>query len=92
MLSAIFTAFPPSVLKKLDGFKELLEALLPYSDRHLQRTSTLLRGSYFVDYVINSMALMEAEAEPVGSGEESEEEDEDEDEPTPKRRRGAAAV
>lgn len=57
MLHAVFTSFPPQKLKRLEGFKELLEALLPYSERHMQRVSTLLRGSYFVDYVVNSMAL-----------------------------------
>lgn len=36
---------------------QVLEGLLPYSERHLQRISKLIRGSYFVDYIIEGMSL-----------------------------------
>jgi len=80
LLAAIFASYPPSQLKRLDGFKEILEALLPYSDRHIQRVSTLLRGSYFVDYVVNSMALTTEQVKDVASITEGMEEDSDEEE------------
>jgi len=37
---------------------QMFEALLPYSERHAQRLSGLLRQSYFVDYVVQSMAYV----------------------------------
>jgi len=81
LLHAVFTCFPPAKLKELEGFKEMLEALLPYSERHMQRVSTLLRGSYFVDYVVNSMALTQVPGEEEGLLASSEDEGEGEAEP-----------
>lgn len=60
MLRAVFMTFPPAKLKSIPGMREMLEALLPYSERHLQRVTGLLRGSYFIDYVTQGMALSDS--------------------------------
>jgi len=57
-LAAVFECVSPTVLKTLPNIKEMFEALLPYSERHAQRLSGLLRQSYFVDYVVQSMAYV----------------------------------
>eukprot|EP00658_Telonema_sp_P-2_P001115 TRINITY_DN10421_c0_g1_i3.p1 TRINITY_DN10421_c0_g1~~TRINITY_DN10421_c0_g1_i3.p1 ORF type:complete len:295 (-),score=82.73 TRINITY_DN10421_c0_g1_i3:296-1180(-) len=44
-------------LQALHGMKEMLEGLIPYSDRHLQRVSKLIRGTYFIDYIVQGMSL-----------------------------------
>eukprot|EP00656_Telonema_subtile_P006540 TRINITY_DN13025_c0_g1_i3.p1 TRINITY_DN13025_c0_g1~~TRINITY_DN13025_c0_g1_i3.p1 ORF type:complete len:840 (-),score=297.96 TRINITY_DN13025_c0_g1_i3:186-2705(-) len=51
-------------LMGMEGLKPVLEGLIPYSDRHLQRVNKLLRGSYFLDYVVQGMAL-QMDPEPV---------------------------
>ena len=37
------------------GLKELVDALIPYSDRHLSRMSKLLQESYVLDYILSEM-------------------------------------
>jgi len=38
-----------------EALKELLEALIPYSERHLSRMSKLLQESYVLDYILGEM-------------------------------------
>lgn len=38
-----------------ETLKELVEALIPYSERHLSRMSKLLQESYMLDYVLGEM-------------------------------------
>jgi len=58
VLAALYEC-PGSIarLQSLEGMKEVLEGLLPYTQRHVQRLSKLLRGSYFIDYVVEGMSL-----------------------------------
>lgn len=37
------------------GLKELLDAMIPYTERHLARMEKLMQESYMVDYVLNEM-------------------------------------
>ena len=37
------------------GVRELLEALIPYTERHLARMERLVQESYVVDYVLGEM-------------------------------------
>jgi U3 small nucleolar RNA-associated protein 13 len=38
-----------------EALKELVEALIPYSERHLSRMSKLLQESYVLDYILGEM-------------------------------------
>lgn len=43
---------------EIPGIKDLLDGLLPYSDRHFQRVEALTVRSYVVDYTVQAMDLM----------------------------------
>jgi len=37
------------------GLKELVDALIPYTERHLSRMERLVQESYVVDYILGEM-------------------------------------
>jgi U3 small nucleolar RNA-associated protein 13 len=37
------------------ALKELVDALIPYTERHLSRMDKLIQDSYMVDYVLGEM-------------------------------------
>jgi U3 small nucleolar RNA-associated protein 13 len=37
------------------GLKELVDALIPYTERHLLRMDKLIQDSYMVDYILGEM-------------------------------------
>ncbi|KAG8989203.1 U3 small nucleolar RNA-associated protein 13 [Tulasnella sp. 427] len=41
--------------KDMRALKELLDALIPYTERHLNRAEKLIQDSYVVDYILNEM-------------------------------------
>ncbi|KAF9182509.1 U3 small nucleolar RNA-associated protein 13 [Haplosporangium sp. Z 767] len=43
---------------EVPGIKDLLDSLLPYSERHFQRVEALSVRSYVVDYTVQAMDLM----------------------------------
>jgi len=55
VLHHILRKFPPSVLQSLPDIKQLLEGLIPYTDRHLNRMDRLLQKSYILDYTLQAM-------------------------------------
>lgn len=58
------------------SLKELIDGLLPYTERHLARADKLVQDSYVVDYVLGEMDMgMLA----LGDGGEDENEDRDQD-------------
>lgn len=56
-LHALFTSFTPSSLARCPRIKEVLSALVPYSERHFQRLDALLRKSFLTDFLFDSMAI-----------------------------------
>ncbi|KAG0329823.1 U3 small nucleolar RNA-associated protein 13 [Podila humilis] len=58
------------------GIKDLMDGLIPYSDRHFQRVEALSVRSYVVDYTVQAMDLMTL----MGSMDLNSENDNDEDE------------
>ena len=46
-------------LAELPAIRDLLEALLPYTERHFQRMNQLLGDSYIVDFTLQSMEVLE---------------------------------
>lgn len=55
LLKAILVVFPPQKLQQLPNIKEIVEGLLPYSERHFQRYDRLIQKSYLLDYMIQRM-------------------------------------
>ncbi|KAF8899096.1 U3 small nucleolar RNA-associated protein [Infundibulicybe gibba] len=47
------------------GLKELVDALIPYTERHFSRMSKLVQDSYMVDYILSEMddGMLDGEAE-----------------------------
>jgi len=61
----IIAAFSPEIIalnaatlpkgKQVDGLRELVNALIPYSERHLARVERLVQESYTVDFLLAEM-------------------------------------
>ncbi|KAJ8253903.1 hypothetical protein COCON_G00205150 [Conger conger] len=47
----------PEDLLQYQGARNILEALIPYTDRHMQRISRLLQASMFLDYMWQKMRV-----------------------------------
>lgn len=45
----------PAAKKNSDGMKEVIEALIPYSERHFNRIERLIQDSYILDFLIGEM-------------------------------------
>ncbi|KAJ8762065.1 hypothetical protein K2173_006667 [Erythroxylum novogranatense] len=59
LLFQIFKNFPPAEILEIRGIQELLEGLIPYSQRHFSRIDRLVRSTFLVDYTLNGMSVME---------------------------------
>lgn len=46
---------------KMKGVGEVVEGLIPYSQRHYSRIDRLERSTYLLDYTLNGMSLIEPE-------------------------------
>ncbi|MCO5557503.1 hypothetical protein L7F22_011068 [Adiantum nelumboides] len=57
-LSEIFYVFPPKELLEVSGLCELIEGLLPYTERHFSRLDRLLRSTFLLDYTLASMSVL----------------------------------
>jgi hypothetical protein len=67
LLTALFSVFSASSLAKLPQMRGLLQALIPYSQRHEQRLKALRRNAYLLDYTLAEMQLpaaVEADDQP----------------------------
>lgn len=47
----------------MKGVGELLEGLIPYSQRHYSRIDRLERSTFLLDYTLNGMSIVEPEPE-----------------------------
>jgi len=55
VLKTILSCFPPSKLEEVPRVKELLEGILPYSDRHFQRIDKLIQKSFIIDFTLQKI-------------------------------------
>eukprot|EP01046_Picozoa_sp_COSAG06_P039338 COSAG06_NODE_4634_length_4082_cov_3.759729_5_plen_94_part_00 len=55
LLSGILLAVPPDVLRTVPGVKQLVESILPYSERHFARLERLHKASFLLDYTLRAM-------------------------------------
>lgn len=95
VLHRVFTILPPTDLVEMKGVGELLEGLLPYSQRHYTRVDRLQRSTFLLDYTLTGMSVIEPDTAPrdenskhlVAKGDENVKEtapEEGEDYPEPK--------
>jgi len=55
LLSSILLAVPPDVLRQVPAVKQLVESILPYSERHFARLERLHKASFLLDYTLRAM-------------------------------------
>lgn len=58
ILNLIVRTFSPSKLMELPNMKVLLQALIPYTDRHYQRLDLLLQKSCIIDFTLQRMNIL----------------------------------
>uniref|UniRef100_A0AAY4BBV7 U3 small nucleolar RNA-associated protein 13 C-terminal domain-containing protein n=1 Tax=Denticeps clupeoides TaxID=299321 RepID=A0AAY4BBV7_9TELE len=57
LLKVLLTHLPPEELLQYQGARGNLEALIPYTERHLKRIGHLLQSAMFLDYMWQQMRL-----------------------------------
>lgn len=67
VLFRVFRILPPTEIVEIKGIGELLEGLIPYSQRHFSRIDRLERSTYLLDYTLTGMSVIEPQAEEVVS-------------------------
>jgi len=55
LLHAVLSTWPLRQLEQVQDMKALVDALLPYSQRHLQRLEDSLQRSYMLDFTLHAM-------------------------------------
>ncbi|KAJ1657137.1 U3 small nucleolar RNA-associated protein 13 [Dispira simplex] len=57
-LKVILEHYSPDTLLKTEDIRAVLDALIPYSERHYQRMDNMLTQSFMVDYTLHAMARL----------------------------------
>ncbi|KAI1883949.1 hypothetical protein AGOR_G00221340 [Albula goreensis] len=57
VMEVLLRHYPPEDLLQYQGARGLLEALIPYTERHMQRIGRLLQSSMFLDYMWQKMRV-----------------------------------
>ncbi|KAG9304393.1 hypothetical protein G9A89_019955 [Geosiphon pyriformis] len=65
ILNTILNFYPAAKLSKIKGIKEILDGLIPYSERHFQRLDSLITDSFILDYTLQAMDLWNPTATPA---------------------------
>ncbi|KAA8533459.1 hypothetical protein F0562_031107 [Nyssa sinensis] len=63
VLFRLFSILPPTDLIEIRGIGELLEGLIPYSQRHFSRLDRLERSTFLLDYTLTGMSVIEPETD-----------------------------
>ncbi|KAF5810790.1 putative transcription factor WD40-like family [Helianthus annuus] len=63
VLFQVFSILSPTEIVEMKGVGELLEGLIPYSQRHYSRIDRLERSTFLLDYTLNGMSIVEPETE-----------------------------
>lgn len=56
---------------QMKGIGELLEGLIPYSQRHFSRIDRLVRSTFLLDYTLTGMSVIEPETDDVEESKEN---------------------
>uniref|UniRef100_A0A2P2JNJ1 Uncharacterized protein MANES_09G127900 n=1 Tax=Rhizophora mucronata TaxID=61149 RepID=A0A2P2JNJ1_RHIMU len=65
ILFRVFSILPPTEILKIRGIGELLEGIIPYSQRHFSRIDRLVRSTFLVDYILTGMSVIEPDVHPT---------------------------
>ncbi|KAF5204847.1 transducin beta-like protein, partial [Thalictrum thalictroides] len=63
LLFEVFNILSPLEILEIKGISELLESLIPYSQRHFSRIDRLIRSTLLLDYTLSAMSVIEPESE-----------------------------
>ncbi|KAI3512572.1 hypothetical protein L1887_19888 [Cichorium endivia] len=55
VLLHVFTVLPPTEIVEMKGVGEIVEVLIPYSQRHYSKIDQPERNTYLLDYTLNFM-------------------------------------
>jgi U3 small nucleolar RNA-associated protein 13 len=66
LMYAVLRSTPLSKLNATPQLKELLEALIPYTERHFERLDRLQQSSQFLSYTLSAMKVLEAPKGGIG--------------------------
>ncbi|KAL0304567.1 UNVERIFIED_CONTAM: Transducin beta-like protein 3 [Sesamum radiatum] len=80
VLYHVFSILPPTEIVEMKGMGEVLEGLIPYSQRHFSRIDRLERSTYLLDYTLTGMSVIEPERKETESRRRQAEEEEEEEE------------
>ncbi|EOY10125.1 Transducin family protein / WD-40 repeat family protein [Theobroma cacao] len=58
VLFRAFNILPPTEIIEIKGIGELLEGLIPYSQRHFSRIDRLIRSTFLLDYTLMGMSVI----------------------------------
>ncbi|KAH9318134.1 hypothetical protein KI387_019903 [Taxus chinensis] len=58
VLFLLFSVLPAADIMEVRGINELLEGLIPYSQRHYSRIDRFVRSTYLLDYTLASMSVL----------------------------------
>ncbi|KAK7291628.1 hypothetical protein RIF29_06932 [Crotalaria pallida] len=64
VLFRVFNIFPPTEIVQMKGIGEVLEGLIPYSQRHFSRIDRLVRSTFLLDYILSGMSVIDPETQP----------------------------
>ncbi|KAL6652122.1 hypothetical protein ACP70R_011047 [Stipagrostis hirtigluma subsp. patula] len=59
VLFRVFRSLPPTEILEIKGISELLEGLIPYSQRHFSRVDRLVRSTFLLDYTLTRMSVVD---------------------------------
>ncbi|KAL0400451.1 UNVERIFIED_CONTAM: Transducin beta-like protein 3 [Sesamum latifolium] len=79
VLYHVFSILPPTEIVEMKGMGEVLEGLIPYSQRHFSRIDRLERSTYLLDYTLTGMSVIEPERKETESRRRQAEEEEEEE-------------
>ncbi|EFJ35160.1 hypothetical protein SELMODRAFT_80645 [Selaginella moellendorffii] len=68
VLHCVFNVFPASEIVEVPGISELLEGILPYTQRHFNRIGRLEQSCYLADYTLACMSVLDPSDQLPGLG------------------------
>ncbi|KAM0919452.1 hypothetical protein ACQ4PT_008173 [Festuca glaucescens] len=67
VLFRVLRSFPPTDIVEIKGISELLEGLIPYSQRHFSRVDRLVRSTFLLDYTLTRMSVVDPDVVDAGT-------------------------
>ncbi|XP_062227457.1 protein TORMOZ EMBRYO DEFECTIVE-like [Phragmites australis] len=65
VLFRVLRSFPPTDILEIKGISELLEGIIPSSQRHFSRVDRLVRSTFLLDYTLTRMSVVDPDIDAV---------------------------